>query len=99
MDILTINVIVFRTAAPKHMIPKVPTISPELQKASGIDKNPPPIVDLIICMAAAKFLYGEWITGNKTQRFKEAYLIILKLYLSVSNSYSTKHTRVGVYII
>jgi len=76
MSILTIKDIMFKTEIPRTKVPIEPTNNPALLNASGMAKNPPPMVDLIICIMASKFLYAagervQWrlqrVAGNRKQ--------------------------------
>lgn len=72
MYILTIKDIMFKTEIPRIKVPIEPTNSPALLNASGMAKNPPPIVDLIMCIMADKFLYAvgervQLVAGNRKQ--------------------------------
>lgn len=62
--------IIFNTERPRNNVPIVPTKSPALWNASGMARNPPPIVAFTICIKASKFLYGimrENVSDNENK--------------------------------
>lgn len=51
--------IIFNTAMPMTTVPTTPMAHPTLRKASGMAKQPPPMVALIKCTIASLFLPSD----------------------------------------
>lgn len=72
------NDAMFNTINPMTKVPTTPNTTPAWWKASGMARNPPPMVALIMCTIASMFLF-KWMS---TTTIKKARILIRYRYIN-----------------
>lgn len=86
-NILTMHDIMFNTEMPSIAVPTTPITIPMLWKASGMAKNPPPIVAFTICISASLFLcdnFGAYVKYREKKKSENIRFLYYK-YLESSH--------------